>query len=100
MNMQKLKSLGKGSVYIQYQVGSQKHEMMLQTCYMPTCSERLLLTGSLKMNGYTESSDKNNTKFFLNEKLVLVGQPKRVEGPVHWVKCQIIKQNCAFVINS
>ena len=96
----KAKILGKGSVYIQYNIGSQKRKMMLETCYMPTCSERLLSTGSLKMCGYTESSDKNDTKFFLNKELVLVGQPKRVEGPVHWVKCRIIKQNCAFIINS
>jgi hypothetical protein len=72
----KAKLLGKGIVYIQYNIGSKKRIMKLEVCYMLSCLEQLLSTGSLKMCGYTESSDKNDTKFYLNGKLELIGHPR------------------------
>src|SRR6266568_3859302 len=86
----KAEILGKGVVYIQYEIGNEKRTMRLEMCFMPTCSECLLSSGQLKMCGYKESSDKNVTKFSFNGKLELQGHPRQIEGPAHWVNCHII----------
>jgi len=96
----KVDILGEGKVYIHYQLNGKKREMMLKTCYVPDCSGRLFSTGSLKDTGYKESSDKNNTKFFLNDELQLMGFPRNNYGFVHWIKADVIHkyQNHAFSI--
>ena len=79
----KAQILGKGKVYIQTKIGDIKREMMLETCYMPKCSGRLFSTGSLKHSGFKESSDKNNTKLYLNGKLEIIGYPKFAGETTH-----------------
>src|SRR6266478_5652669 len=91
---------GTGEIWIQYNLNNQKREMMIEACYVPKCDGRLFSTGSLKETGYVESSDKNNTKLFLNGKLALMGHPRDNYGPVHWITAEIVHkyQHQAFSI--
>src|ERR1700759_2959721 len=82
--------LGEGKIYIHVNNGSQKREMMIKAVYVPNCSERLFSSGSLKQSGYIESSDKNNTKFSLNGKLIMMGYPRNANDTVHYLDTEII----------
>jgi hypothetical protein len=85
--------LGEGKVYIQNQIGDIKQEMMIETCYMPNGEGRLFSTGSLKQSGFVESSDKNNTKLYLNGKLEIIGYPIHQNECTHWIKTKIVHKH-------